>query len=140
MSATRVSRTLEGDAAHRMVAAAVAKGRERGCSVNAAVVDAGGQLLAFLREPGAPLHSIDIAIDKAYTAASFRCATPELYAAVAEPPALRDGILARPRLVAFGGGLPIDADGHHVGGVGISGGSEADDVACAEAALAALRG
>lgn len=140
MSANTIgTRALTAGAAHLAVEAAVAHGRRIERPVCCAVVDAGGNLLAFLREPGAPLHCVEIAIDKAYTAASFRCSTPALYAAIEQPPALRDGILARPRLVAFAGGLPLTVDGAHVGGLGVSGASEEEDVACAEAGVATLR-
>jgi uncharacterized protein GlcG (DUF336 family) len=132
------AKLLAADAAHAMVQAALQAGRDMGVAMNCAVVDAGGNLLAFLREPGAPLHSIDIAIDKAHTAASFRCDTEALYAAIEEPASVRDGILARPRLAAFGGGLPIQVDGYFVGGIGVSGGSKDQDILCARAGLDVL--
>ena len=62
---------IDWAAAHACVGAAVKAAGVLGLRVNVAVVDAGGVLAAFLRMPGAPLHSVDIAIDKAYTAASF---------------------------------------------------------------------
>ena len=138
MPSTRESRVLTSEAAHAAVEAAVAEGRELGAKVNCAVVDAGGNLLAFLREPGAFLHSIQFAIDKAYTSASFGAPTEEMYDAVAEPPRLRENIVAQPRFITFGGGLPIESDGHRVGGIGVSGGSEEQDMLCAQAGLDAI--
>ena len=120
------------------VKAAVAEGLETGCRVNAAVVDAGGNLVAFLRADGAFLPSIAIAQDKAYTAAGFGMATDRLYRLIEGSPALRDGILNRERVAAFPGGLPIVVDGLLVGAIGVSGGSEEEDVRCAEAGLAAV--
>jgi uncharacterized protein GlcG (DUF336 family) len=121
-----------------IVARAVEKGLEIGCRINAAVVDAGGNLLAFHRADGAFLHSIGISQDKAYTAAGFGVETAKLYDLIKEPPALRDGIMHRDRLVVFGGGHPIFIDGELVGGVGCSGGSEEQDSICAKAGLAAI--
>ncbi|OJV56164.1 MAG: hypothetical protein BGO36_10395, partial [Burkholderiales bacterium 68-10] len=107
--------------------------------VNVAVVDPAGVLAAFLRMPGAPLHSVDIAIDKAYTAASFGLPTARWPQALAEhSAAVREGIVLRPRFVAFGGGLPVLEDGQRIGGIGVSGGSEAQDEAIAHAGLDAL--
>ncbi|MPN00596.1 hypothetical protein SDC9_147792 [bioreactor metagenome] len=51
---------------------------------------------------------------------------------------LRHGLMQRDRFVGFGGGLPVKHDGVLVGAIGISGGSEVQDVAFAEAALAGL--
>ena len=138
MTVTIDKRTISSDAAFKAVGAAVEQGLAIGCRVNAAVVDAGGNLLAFRRADGAFLHSIAIAQDKAYTAAGFGVSTSQLYEAVKEPPALRDGIMLRERLVLFGGGHPIVVDGEVVGGIGCSGASEEQDSLCALAGLAAI--
>jgi uncharacterized protein GlcG (DUF336 family) len=106
--------------------------------INVAVTDASGTLMAFLRMPGAFLHSIEIAIDKAYTAASFGFPTSQWAGAVADDELLRIGLNQRPRLVMFGGGLPIVEAGVRIGGIGVSGGSAAEDESCARAGLAAL--
>jgi uncharacterized protein GlcG (DUF336 family) len=88
---------------------------------------------------GAPLHSMDIATDKAYTAASFGLPTGRWQEALAShSDAVRQGLVLRPRFVAFGGGLPITASGARLGGIGVSGGSEAQDEAIAQAGLQAL--
>jgi len=127
------------DAAATAVRAAVQHADQLGIRINVAVVDAGGNLAAFLRMPGAFLHSIDIAIDKAYTAASFGLPTSQWHAALQDhSAAVREGIVRRPRFVAFGGGLPIVEAGQRVGGIGVSGGSEEQDEACAQAGLAAI--
>ena len=106
--------------------------------MNIAVVDAGGNLAAFLRMPGAFLHSIDIAIDKAYTAASFGFPTSQWGGVIGDDELLRIGLNQRQRLVLFGGGLPIVAGGQRIGGIGVSGGSAEQDEACARAGLKAL--
>ena len=107
--------------------------------VSVAVVDAGGHLVAFARMDGAEIAGPVLARDKAYTAVAHRCATDELATAVAPGGDLvgmhsADG----GRYIAFGGGLPLWSDGRVVGGVGVSGGTAAQDVAAATAALAAF--
>ncbi len=127
------------EAAAAAVAAAAHWADEAGIKVNIAVVDAGGNLAAFLRMPGAFLHSIEIAIDKAYTAAGFGLPTSAWTEALAtHSPAVRSGIPMRPRMVCFGGGLPMRHEGGVIGGIGVSGGSEFEDESCARAGLSAV--
>jgi len=130
---------IDWEAAAVAVRAAAAHAETIGIRINVAVVDTGGTLAAFLRMPGAPLHSVDIAIDKAYTAVSFGLATSQWHAALQQhSSAVREGIVLRPRFVAFGGGVPILASGQRIGAIGVSGGSEHEDEVCAHAGLAAL--
>lgn len=137
--ASVAQRVVDWSAAARAVQAAAAHAAALGLRVNVAVVDAGGNLAAFLRMPGAPLHSIDIAIDKAFTAASFGLATSAWSEALQEhSPAVRQGLVLRPRFVAFGGGLPLLDTGERIGGIGVSGGSELQDEQCAQAGCDAL--
>jgi uncharacterized protein GlcG (DUF336 family) len=146
--ATPVSRSLSTSvsmqsidwrAAHVAVGAAVQAAQELGACVNVAVVDASGLLSAFLRMPGAPLHSVEIAIDKAFTAVSFGLPTHQWAEALqSHSAAVREGIVLRPRFVAFGGGLPMVEAGQRIGAIGVSGGSEAQDQAIAQAGLDAL--
>ena len=131
-------RAITADAAATAVRAAVAHAEVSGIRVNAAVTDASGVLAAFLRMPGAFLHSVEIAIDKAYTAASFGFPTGQWMSAIGGDEALRTGLPLRPRLVVFGGGLPIREGGELIGGIGVSGGSAEQDEACARAGLAAI--
>jgi uncharacterized protein GlcG (DUF336 family) len=127
------------EAAAAAARAAVANAESSGILINVAVVDSGGNLAAFLRMPGAFLHSIDIAIDKAYTAASFGLPTSQWHAALQQhSDAVREGIVRRPRFVAFGGGLPMVEGGQRIGGIGVSGGSEEQDEACAQAGLSVI--
>ena len=132
------NRCITAAAAAAATQAAVAKAEALGIRINVAVTDASGTLMAFLRMPGAFLHSIDIAIDKAYTAASFGFPTSAWGAALANDELLRAGLNARPRLVLFGGGLPVVEGGECIGGIGVSGGSAEQDEVCAAAGLAAL--
>jgi uncharacterized protein GlcG (DUF336 family) len=125
-------------AAQAAVAAAVDHARTLGIAINVAVTDGSGTLMAFLRMNGAFLHSIDIAIDKAYTAASFGFPTSKWGGVIGDDELLRIGLNQRPRLVLFGGGLPLVENGRRIGGIGVSGGSAEQDEACAAAGLAAL--
>src|SRR3546814_15516281 len=131
-------RTIGHGLAAQAVSAALAKGEEAGCPVVAAVIGATGELVALLRASGAPFPSSQIAKDKANTAASFRAPTTDVYEMVSGNPALRSGIAAQPGIAMFGGGLPIVIGGEFVGAIGVSGGSEDFDLACANAALSAI--
>lgn len=130
---------IDWPAAQTAVAAAVQAAQAMGARVNVALVDASGVLAGFLRMPGAPLHSIDIAIDKAYTAVSFGLPTSRWTEVLqSHSAAVREGLVQRPRFVAFGGGIPIVEDGRCIGAIGVSGGSEQQDEAIAHAGLVAL--
>jgi uncharacterized protein GlcG (DUF336 family) len=138
MQITAAIPSITSAAALAAVQAAVSHGRSIGKSVVAAVVDVGGDLMACLRADGAYSASVGIARDKAYTAAVFGIATDELGKALSGNEILRQGIALRPGVILFAGGLPIIVDGEVAGAIGVSGGSEDDDHACARAGLAAL--
>src|SRR3546814_5581321 len=88
-----------------------------GTPVVAAVVGASGELVAFLKGGAAPFHSEKIAQDKAFTAASFKVPTAAVYELVSGSEALCNGIAHQPRVVMFGGGVPIIVDGNCIGGI-----------------------
>ncbi len=138
MTSSHTVHHIDTAAAQAAVAAAVAHAETLGVRINVAVTDASGTLMAFLRMPRAFLHSIDIAIDKAYTAASFGFPTSQWAQALKDDDMLRIGLNQRPRLVLFGGGLPIVERGERIGGIGVSGASAEQDEACAQAGLKAL--
>ena len=139
MKVTAAQDVVHWEAAAAAVAGAVRCAEAAGTKVNVAVVDAGGNLAAFLRMPGAFLHSIDIAIDKAYTAAGFGLSTGAWTEALkTHSPAVQSGLPGRPRFVGFGGGLPLRHEGRLIGGIGVSGGSEQEDEACARAGVTAI--
>jgi uncharacterized protein GlcG (DUF336 family) len=131
------SLTLED--AKRMLSAAEAKATSLGIAYNVAVVDAGGHLVAFSRQDGGLIGSIDLAIDKALTARIFDKATSEL-ATLAQPGRPLFGIQESNagKVVVFGGGIPVTFGGNIVGAVGASAGTIEQDIAVAEAAVAAL--
>jgi uncharacterized protein GlcG (DUF336 family) len=130
---------LDWNAAQQAVQGATRKALELGVRINVSVVDVGGNLLAFLRMNGAPLHSISISEDKAYTAVSFGLATSKWSEVLSvHSEAVRQGLPMRPRFVMFGGGLPIRVADELVGGIGVSGASEEQDEQCAQAGLAVI--
>ena len=131
--------SITGQGADAIVSAARAYAEKIGIKVSIAVVDGAGHLLAFRRLPGAFLPTIDIALDKAATAVGFGVDTRRLYEVLKDNKAVVDGIATRKGVAMFGGGVPVTAsDGQCAGAVGVSGGSEEQDIACAEAGVAAL--
>lgn len=129
---------ISSEAVSVALQAAVAHASKIGVKINVAVADSGGNLSGFLRTPGAFIQSIDIAIDKAYTAAGFGFSTKKWMEFIGHDDGMKFGFSARPRLVVFGGGLPIRVNGELIGGIGVSGASEAQDEECARAALQAI--
>jgi uncharacterized protein GlcG (DUF336 family) len=124
--------------AHRVIAAGEAKAREIGQPMNIAVVDAGTNLKAFSRMDGAWLGSIDIAINKAFTAKAFDITTQDL-GKNSQPGDQFFGIHVsnHDRVMIFAGGVPLTVGGEIVGAVGVSGGSGEQDQAVALAAASA---
>lgn len=138
MNISHRQENINSDAAHTAVANAVKYAVDLKVNIAAAVVDCGGNLIAFLRTENGPYLSIGIAIDKAYTSASFGVATSQWSELLPQGSILRDGIITRDRFVAFGGGLPIIVNGECIGAIGVSGASEEQDEACAQAGLDAI--
>ena len=125
--------------ARRIIAAAEKKAAELGQPINVAIVDEGGNLLAFERMENAWRGSIDISVNKAFTSRAFDITTKDL-GNNSQPGQQFFGIHAsnHGRIMIFAGGIPLKRDGKVVGAVGISGGSGEQDHAVAEAAVAAF--
>jgi uncharacterized protein GlcG (DUF336 family) len=125
--------------ARSIISAAEEKAKVIGQPMNVAVVDAGTNFKAFDRMEGAWLGSIDTAINKAFTAASFKLSTQE-FAEMAQPRQPLFGIHTTNdgRVVVFAGGIPLKRDGEVVGAVGVSGGTVDQDQQIAEAGAAAV--
>ena len=133
-----ISLTLED--ARRVIAAGERKASELKIPYNIAVVDAGGSLVAHVRMDGAWLGSIDIAIDKAWTARAFEMSTDDLAQLTqCGRPGFGLNTTNHSRVVIFGGGMPIIVDGTVIGAVGASGGSVEQDILVARAALAGMK-
>lgn len=127
--------TISLDAAHALIADCATKAAEIGKQMCIAICDQAGHLKAFARMDGAPLIALEIAQNKAYTAASFALSTDQWYEFIKDDPPLALGIVHTPRLIVFGGGFPIRHQGDVIGGIGVSGGHYTDDMACARFAL-----
>lgn len=129
--------TLEG--ARTVLAAAEAKAAEIKVPQNIAIVDEGAHLLLFSRMDGAKLSSVEVALTKARSAALRRAPTGPTPAA--EPTLMNSlglALATDDRLTCLRGGLPLMVDGQCVGGIGVSGGPEADDVLVGQAGVDAL--
>jgi uncharacterized protein GlcG (DUF336 family) len=128
---------LTNQIAQSVISAAAAKASELGALVSIAVVDAGGNLVAFSRMDGAEIAGPILAVDKAFTSVSNKITTEEL-SKLASPGGPLFGIHANGngRFVIFGGGIPVFVDGLPIAGIGVSGGAVEEDIACAEAGLA----
>lgn len=126
--------------ARRVIAAAEKRAHEIGQPMNIAVVDEGGNLVAHVRMDGAWLGSIDIAMNKAFTARAFDISTREL-AGYSQSGGQFFGIHAsnHGRIMIFAGGIPLKRDGRVVGAVGVSGGTGDQDQAVAEAGAGAFQ-
>jgi uncharacterized protein GlcG (DUF336 family) len=125
--------------AKRMLSAAELKAASFGVAYNITVVDAGGHLLAFARQDGALIGSIDLAIDKAVTARLFDKATSDLaHLAQSGMPLFGIQESNAGKVVIFGGGIPVAFEGTIVGAIGASAGTVQQDIAVAEAAIAAF--
>ncbi len=123
----------------KILSGAESEAKRMGVDMDIAVVDDGGNLLGFYRMDRAKVTSIQIAIDKAFTAAGTRKPTSE-YKAVGAPdgPAFGIHVSNQGRFVIFGGGVPIIIEGECLGAVGCSSGSPEQDEQVARAGITAL--
>jgi uncharacterized protein GlcG (DUF336 family) len=134
-----MAKKIDLEAALRLIDAAKAKAREIKVPMNIAVVDDGNNLVAFQRMDGAWLGSINIAMNKAYTARAFNMETKTL-APLCQPAQPLFGIHASNdgRLIIFPGGIPLKDGDTVIGAIGVSGGAVEQDQVVAEAVVAAL--
>ena len=116
-----------------LCARVIAKAREEGLQVVAAVCDAGGNLVCLMRDDGAYLASIDVAMGKAYTSAALKMDTCQVGRMV-QPGGPLYGLQQTNggRIVAFGGGVPLTEGGRITGALGVSGGTPEQDAALAQ--------
>lgn len=138
-TATHNVRVLTPEAALKATQAALQSCRASGYQVAVAVVDRFGIAQALVRDRFAGPHTPDTAVNKAWTAVSFRTGTTEL-ATATQPGQPSSGIRHLPRFVGVGGGVLIEAGGSIVGAIGVSGApTGAADDACGRAGIAAIR-
>lgn len=137
--ATYSVKMMTPETALKAAQAALKKCRDDGYPITVAVVDRGGITQVLLRDRFAGPHTVRMAVDKAWTAVSFRTNTTEL-AKATQPGSPQSGVRHRPRVVAGGGGLMIEGGGALMGGIGVSGapGGDRDEV-CAKAGISAIQ-
>jgi uncharacterized protein GlcG (DUF336 family) len=141
MATTFAKQSVSTELAHRLIEAAERRATQMGQAFVIAIVDESGVLKALSRMDGAPLLSVQVAQDKAYTAAGFGLATDAWHDFIKDDPPLAAGApTGVDRLVVFGGGFPLKVDGQLVGGIGVSGGHYSQDMEVARAALSVLEG
>jgi uncharacterized protein GlcG (DUF336 family) len=125
--------------ANKMLEAAIVKAEELGITFSISIVDRSGGLKGFAAMDGAPTLSVEIAQNKAFSAAAYKRATHEWYDRIKDDPPLLHGIVHTERLVIFGGGYPIKINDEVIGGIGVSGGHYSHDMQVCEAALEVLK-
>lgn len=136
--ATFTGKSLTPETALAAAQAALAECRKNGFQVAVAVVDKAGLPQALLRDRYAGAHTVEVSVNKAWTAVSFKTPTLDL-AEETQPGKPMSGLRGLPRFLAAGGGRTIEGAGTLLGGIGVSGapGGDADD-ACARAGIKAI--
>jgi glc operon protein GlcG len=125
---------LTHDGALKLLQAGIAKAQQMGVPQCIAVVDDGGNMLAFVRMDGAKFLSATSALNKAKTAASIRAPTGSGHAEIAVTLAVATG----GTFTNLKGGLPVIMNGHCVGAIGVGSGTGDQDAEVGRAALAAI--
>jgi glc operon protein GlcG len=132
--------TIEYAEARRALDLICAEILRRGKKGVIAICDSHGDLIAFARMDGAPLSSITIAMNKAYSAARERKPTKEIGSAARNPEKGFDiGYFGDPRFTGWGGGVPVWNDGSVIGAIAVSGLPQAEDIELAEMGAAAVK-
>lgn len=131
------SRSLSMELANQLVMAAARHCTKQGYQVSVAVTDRSGKLQAFIKNPLAGSHTIDVAVLKAATAASFQTPTIDMMQGF-------DGLRDAPGVLLIGGGVPVRIGGHNYGAVGVSGAPAKKrtgdiDHECGQAGIDAIR-
>ena len=136
VSARMTRPTLSSGASRLMVDAAVAEARKLSVSITVVAVDESGVTKEMLRMDGAPLVSVQTAMNKAYAAAAIGMPPDEFYAAIQSDGAAVAEFGTRPGLALIAGGLPVLTDGKVAGAIGVAGAmTGAEDRRIAEAAI-----
>jgi uncharacterized protein GlcG (DUF336 family) len=121
--------------AMQLVQAAHAEAEAIDLAITAVVVDESGRLVALGRMDGARPISVDIAMNKAYTAASFKQPTDELKSVAGQAWFQSLIVSSSGKVTAGGGAIPIEDSGQIVGAIAVAGGTDEQDHRCAEVAL-----
>lgn len=127
--------------ARHVLAAAEREATSMEVPMNIAILDAGGHLVAFVRMDGAWMGSIDIAINKAFTARAFDMPTKDLgKMSQSGDPLFGINTTNDARIVIFAGGIPLKKGERVIGAIGVSGGTVVQDQKVAEAGAKAFEG
>jgi glc operon protein GlcG len=128
----RTTQTLEYSDAKKTIDVIVEKALQMRKAAVIAVADSHGELIAFARMDGAPISSVRIAANKAWTAARERKPTKDIGEKVRHPEKGHDiAYYGDPRFVGWGGGIPVWKDGEVVGAVAVSGLTSSEDIVLA---------
>lgn len=141
VTTVRVLMTKKGvsfELARELADAAATKATEIGVPSVISIVDESGVDKLLYRMDGAGLASVQVAMNKAYTALTTGIATDQFFEIAQAVPALGYGFPGIPRLCAIAGGIPIEYEGSVIGAIGVSGGSLDEDLSVARAALSIL--
>ena len=131
--------TLSTAGSRRMIDAAVDAAEAISVAATIVVVDESGVLKAMLRMDGAPLVSVQTAINKAFAAAAIGMAPDAFYSAIKEDGAAVASFATRPGLALIAGGMPVHSDGRVAGAIGVAGAMTGEeDKRIAEAAVKSL--
>jgi glc operon protein GlcG len=137
----RTLRTLDYSEAKRALDLIIEKASAMQKAVVVAVSDSHGDLICLARMDGAPISSIRVATNKAYTAARERKPTKEIGEKVKHPEKGHDiAYYGDPNYIGWGGGLPVWKNGEVVGAVAVSGLSSAEDIALATLGVEIIAG
>ena len=135
MTHTVQRRDVSADTALELAKAAIEHARSKQWEICVSVCDSRGVPVALLKTDMVIDPAIGFAVDKAYTAATLRRTTAGFAERALEKPPLKIGLANRDRILVFPGGLPIFEGAACIGGIGVSGSRDHEDVECAEAAL-----
>lgn len=136
---TQLPQDITMEEAQKVLDAALVKAKAQGIPMNIAVVDAGGNLKAFIRQDGAFVGSIDVSTKKAKTARLFNMSTETLGKESLPDKSLYGIEVTNGGLVIFGGGELIIRDNMIIGAIGVSGGTVQEDMNVAKAGAAAIK-
>ena len=131
---------LNLETAKYLLEVAEQKARQMGLSSDIAIVDEGANLIAFYRMDGARIAGIDISQNKAWTSVAMQMPTANLaQSALPGAPSFGINTTNHGKLVILGGGIPLVSNDKIIGGIGVSGGTSAQDSEVANAAVYALK-
>lgn len=127
--------SVSQQAAARLISAARESALQQGIAVTIAITDIGGHQVALWRDDDAHFLTVEVAVNKAWTASAYGLPTHIWNEVVNQPKTAQLNNVSR--LMPIGGGYPLLLDGQLVGGIGISGGLAQQDMDACEVALKA---